>query len=837
MKVSLNWAQDYSNVDIASIDKDELLKKIDQQLGAIDEVVNWGQRYDGVLVAKVMSCEKHANADKLSVCLIDDGGVSKNIKRGKDGYVQVVCGAPNVRATQLVAWIGPGVVVPSSYDKEQLVLDAREIRGTISNGMIASPSELGISGDHDGILVIDPMDASQFKAKPGTAFKRLYGLDDTVVDIENKMFSHRPDCFGILGVAREIAGITHQAFKSPNWYNEDAKITPGRPSLPLDIKNGAGKLVPRFSAVVIEAVELRPSPYGLQAALTRVGIKPVNNVVDVTNFVMHLSGQPLHAYDYDKVRGAKSGASLAIRLSKKGEELDLLGGKKLKLDSGSVVITDGSKPIGLGGVMGGSETEIGVTTKNIILECANFDMNLTRKTAMTYGLFTDAVTRFSKGQSPRQTMAVLAYAVSLINEYASGQVAGKVIDVVSQKATLAQVDIDHPRFVGDRLGLPGISLHTIKHLLSNTEFKFGDALDKGLLIEAPFWRTDINIAEDIVEEVGRLYGYNRLPHELPQRTIEPVKKDSKLELKAKLREVLSSFGANEALTYSFVHGSLLEASGQNLRRAYHLRNALSPELQYYRTSIIPSLLEKIHPNVKQGFKNFAVFEIGTAHSKDFVDENKLPQELNRLAFVITKADGSGAPYYWAKHYLEQLLGKFSITDLDYLPLPEPKTQTGSIGAFEPIRTAFVKSGGQDLAVLGEPSLKIRAALKLPEGTSMFELDLDVLLKLIGSPSYTALNRFPSLDQDLCLAASTDLSYLEITSFVKNFLDKSSASHGYDYNLRPLDIFQKDSDKDRKQTTWRISLQHPDRTLTSAEANKLLDDLAGAAKIKLKAERI
>lgn len=834
MKVSLNWAQDYSNADLKSLNKDELISKIGGQLGSIDEVIEWGSRFDGIVVAKVVSCEKHSNADKLSICLIDDGGVVKNIKRDKNSLVQVVCGAPNVAAGQLVAWIPPGVTVPSTFNKDPFVLEAREIRGVISNGMLASPSELGISTDHNGILVIEPEEVGQANAKRGVAFKKLYGLDDTVIDIENKMFTHRPDCFGILGVARELAGINHQAFKSPDWYDEFAKIQPETKGLELNVKNEAEKFVARFCAVTIAGVKVGPSPYSIQSALTRVGIKPINNVVDITNYVMHLTGQPIHAYDYDKVRAGKKVAQLTARLSKKGETLTLLGGKQLKLDGGEVVITDGAKPIGLGGVMGGAETEVSANTKNIIIECANFDMNLIRKTSMAYGLFTDASTRFTKGQSPRQNMAVLAYATREMKKYAGGQVAGEAIDL-RQKTTMSKVTIDDAKLVGDRLGLPGLTLPAIKHLLSNVEFEFSDSSGKGLNVEAPFWRTDIEILEDIVEEVGRLYGYDKLPLDLPIKPIDPATTTSALALKSSIREILSSAGANEVLTYSFVHSSLLETAGQNTRRAYHLRNALSPDLQYYRMSLAPSLLEKVHPNVKLGYKDFAIFEIGSAHNKDFVDEQKLPQELGSLAFVITKSKINGAPYYWAKHYLEYLLAKLNISNLCYGPLSEYKDLKAAVGAYEPKRSVYARSGEVGLAIVGEPSAALRTRLKLPPGTAMFELDLPAMESLAGPISYVPVNRFPSLEQDICLRADAKLTYGELTSFITRQLDKAADIHGYKYELTPLDAYQKQ--ETQKQTTWRISLWHQDRTLTSAEVNKLLDELASEVKIKFNAERV
>ena len=295
------------------------------------------------------------------------------------------------------------------------------------------------------------------------------------------------------------------------------------------------KLVPRFSAAAIKDVKVGDSPVWLKVRLSAVGIRPINNIVDITNFYMTETAQPLHAYDYDKV---KTGI-LGIRLSKKDEQLKLLGGKQIKLDGGAVVITDGQKPIGLGGIMGGADTEVDENTKNIILECANFDMNLTRKTAMQYGLFTDAATRFTKNQSPRQNMAVMTKAIEEIRRVAGGRVAGPIVDKKDFKSEQIPVEVKAD-FINLRLGLT-LTAAQIKKLLENVEFDVAVSGQK-LSVMAPFWRTDIEIPEDIVEEVGRLYGYDRLPLVLPTRDLQPAQSDQLSEFKSKARQILKQAG-------------------------------------------------------------------------------------------------------------------------------------------------------------------------------------------------------------------------------------------------------------------------------------------------------
>ncbi|HSX17990.1 MAG TPA: phenylalanine--tRNA ligase subunit beta [Candidatus Saccharimonadales bacterium] len=836
MKVSVNWIksiseQYQSSANLIPDDIDKLVEKIGAQLGAVEEVVDLGKKYTGIIVVKVISCQKHSNADKLNVCLVDDGRVNKKVKRNKDGLIEVVCGAPNVKAGMLAAWIPPGNTVPSTYDKEPLVLEVREIRGVVSNGMLASLKELAIGDDHTGILEIDKV------AKPGDNLAELYRMNDYVIDIENKMFTHRPDCFGMLGIARELAGIQGLMFKSPDWYRADADVpaSRARDDHKLIVKNEVPKLVPSFCALVIKDVKVEPSPVWLRASLSRVGVKSINNIVDLTNFYMYLTAQPLHAYDYDKV---KTGI-LGVRLSKKGEQLKLLGGKEIKLDEGAVVITDGSRPIGLGGIMGGANTEVDENTKTIILECANFDMNQTRKTAMEYGLFTDAATRFTKNQSPRQNRTVIAKAADDILRIAGGRVSGKLIDDkhFSSKDQVIEVSTE---FINSRLGL-NLSAAQIKKLLENVEFAVKNTGGK-LLVLAPFWRTDIEIPEDIVEEVGRLYGYDHLPVELPPRDLKPAKLDPLLAFKSQLRDILSAAGANEVLTYSFVHESLLQKVGQDPKVAYHIRNALSPDLQYYRLSLTPSLLEKGHPNIKAGFDEFAIFEINKAHNQMMKDEQEkdLPKEFEMLSFVFASNSKSlkqnGAPVYQARIFLDYLAKKLGI-ELEYKPIAKEEDYQ-VVKPFDHKRSAQVWAHKTPLGMIGEYKQSVMANLKLPQYSAGFEIGIKELLAVVPPHIiYRPLNRFPSLDQDFCLRSATNFTYSELTKFMTDQLFRVTKEHGYGYTISPLDIFQRPEDKEHKQTTWRITLWHPERTLTTEEVNKLLDKIAGEAAKKLNAERI
>ncbi len=1022
--------------DIAPHGVDDVVEKIGTQLGAVEAVVDIGSKYKDVLIAKIVSVADHPNADRLHVCKIDDGGKAKNVERDESGLVQVVCGAPNVREGMLVAWLPPGVTVPESLGKDPFVLEARALRGVVSNGMLASPRELAIGDKHEGILEVDAL------VEPGTAFAEAYDLaGDVVIDIENKMFTHRPDCFGFLGISRELAGIQHLPFKSPDWY----KLEPDFPGveaepLPLEVRNELPELVPRFSAITMRDVQVGESPVWLQIELAKVGLRSVNNIVDYTNFFMLETGQPLHAYDYDKVAAQDEAetATIVVRHPNKSEKMALLNGKEIEPRAEAIMIATEQKLIGVGGVMGGGETEVDEHTKNIIIECANFDMYSIRRTAMAHGLFTDAVTRNNKGQSPLQNLAVLAKIVDEIRRFAGGKVASKLIDdnhvavEALERGTLQPPVAVSRDFINTRLGLT-LPVEQITQLLANVEFTvdaapkpkrvillhgrskspgqawypwlketcqeqhiqcetpqmphadapvlaewlkviddlrpdsntvlvghsrggmailrwleqapaevkvkkvilvaanhpsiidafggdfyegnfpresdydyekikqhchefvvfhsrdddfvafaagqknakglnakfraydglqhfgnnitrmqtiFDEVVDQETLrITAPFWRTDIELPEDIVEEVGRLYGYDRLPLVLPRRDTTPTAQNRMLALKTHLRNTLVRAGANEVLTYSFVHGNLLDKMGQNRDQAFRLGNALSPDLQYFRLSLTPSLLANVHSNLKAGYGEFAMFEFGTTHTVAESDTDGLPREAQALSFVCAANDRTtvqkygGAAYYQARHYVQKLLQDGNVASavqfesLEGADLYGNPRITQMVAPFEPNRSAVLRDNkGLIWGIVGEFKASVRKALKLPGYTAGFELDPLLFLQQPPSPHYLPLPRFPSIEQDICLKVPAETTYQQVFETVWDSLSGQEPDTTF-CKLSPVDIYQRPDDHKYKQVTLRLHVASYERTLTDDEVNKLLAHAAEQAKTALQAERI
>lgn len=830
---------------------DDLLQKIGAQLAAVEETEDFGKKFDQVVIVKVVSCEDHPGADRLHVCMVDDGGKVQDVERDDKGLVQIVCGAPNVHAGMLAAWLPPGSTVPSTAGKEPFVLTARDIRGKVSNGMLASAKELALGDNHEGILDIDE---ALGPITPGTMFVDAFHLrDDVIIDMENKMFTHRPDCFGWLGLAREIEGIQHRPYKSPDWYKTNPEFPAAEADeLKLAVKNEIPTLVPRFTAIAMGNVKVGPSPVWLQVDLARAGLRSINNIVDYTNHYMLLTGQPLHAYDYDKVKARSGGnqATIVVRHPQKGEKIMLLNGKEVEPRAEAIMIATDKQLIGIGGVMGGGDTEVDENTTNIILESANFDMYSIRRTSMAHGLFTDAVTRFNKGQSPLQNLAALAKITDEIRQFAGGKVASPVIDInhVPQDV-VARGNIHTPvtvttGFINERLGW-NLSADEMSKLLANVEFKV-EANGDELTVTAPFWRTDIEIPEDVVEEIGRLNGYDKLPLGLPLRSLSPAEVNPLLELKNQIRSSLSAAGANEILTYSFVHGNLLDKVGQNRDQAFQLSNALSPDLQYFRLSLTPSLLERVHPNIKAGHDQFALFELGKLHNKTKQDDEGLPLELNSLAFVFAASDRastelSGAPYYQAKKYLMSLADLLGLRyDVQFEPLASADLGTEEwvkqlVAPYEPGRSAVLRDvDGIIWGVMGEYRAAVRKALKLPDYAAGFEVGPFVFHFASTKVPYAQLSKFPSVEQDICLKVPATTPYGQVYDFVQ----KQAGEHpDTQVTVQPVDIYQRDDDQDHKQITLRLTVTSPTRTLTDTEVSKLLDHIATAAKDSLSAERI
>ncbi len=829
MKVSVNVMRWYSDDAQWKLSLPELVDKMGAQLGAVEEVIDLDGKYDGVLVADIVAARDHPSAEKLGIYQINTGAE----------VIQVIAGDRTLNVSDKVGWIKPGATTPVSWGTaEPLIIGVRDMRGEVSQGMLGSGKELCINDDHSRVQVLDT------DAPAGTPFAEAYNLaSDAIIDIENKMFTHRPDGFGHLGVAREIAGIQGLPFTSPDWYTADAMLPEPQSPATLHIKNEIPKLVPRFTALVIDGIKIAPSPLWLQLALTTLGIRPINNVVDITNYYMVLTGQPLHAYDYNKVKALAGSAALTVRHPKPDETIVLLNGKEITPHTDTMMVAAGDYLVCVGGMIGGANSEVNTDTTAIILEAATWDMFSIRRASMHHGIFTDAVTRFSKGQSPLQNAAVIAKAAQDIIKLAGGTF-GHSADVTHLPEGAVERANIHPPvvltqdFVNDRLGST-LSVADIATLLGNVEFAVEERGTE-LVVKPPFWRTDVAIPEDVVEEVGRLHGYDKLPHSLPLRETVAVNQLRLDTLKNRIRDILSRAGANELQTYSFVPARLLHIAGQEKSSAFAIRNALSPELQHYRLSLTPSLLEKVHPNIKAGYNQFGLFEINKIHIKDdvAVDCDGLPREYQTVAFVYANQDKvAGAPYYQAKHYLDYL---FNLLGVPYTIAPVEAAPAFAVGRqvfapFEPKRSGFVYIGdGEFVGFVGEYRAVVSKNLKLPQTIAGFEIDIERLLNHQKATQYRPLLKFPQTEQDVCLKVDKSVNFAMLQGLVTSAFVNDERLR---LTVEPLDIYERADDPDNKQITFRLTLQHHDRTLTTAETNDMLDMVVQKVNTSTPVERI
>jgi len=799
MLISLNWLKKYVDINVPTA---KLAELIGARLVEIEEVHDNTDKYDGVKIVRIAEA-KPIEGTHLTLCQIDAGD--------KD-LIQVVCGAPNVKVGNFAAWIMPGATVPSTYGTSQpFVLDVRKIRGFESNGMLAAIDELGLGIDHEGILELDAS-----VAEPGTPFAEVFAVNDVILDIENKSLTHRPDCFGIIGFAREIAGILGQKFNEPEIMNGKVEFDDE-----LNIVIEDAELCPRYSAAVLDNFVDQPTG-GLTAEtyyLYASGMRPISQVVDVTNLLMLETGQPLHAFDYDKFIkvGGTDEPKIIVRAAKDGEEMELLDGKTIKMTTNDIVITSNNIPVALAGAMGGANTTIDKDTKRIIIESATFSLYNERKTSMYHGIFSEAVTRFTKGQPPALTEPVLAEAIRILSDdYGMKLVHTADAYPVTQPTPVVKITtLEINALLGTNYD---------EKLIRSTLENVGFTVDNEFNVTAPFWRTDIHIPEDIIEEVGRLLGYDNIPVTMPTRPFIAAEIDPLLAIKTRIRSHLSALGANELLTYSFVHGSLLEKVDLDSANSYQLANSLSPDLEYIRQSIIPSLLEKVFPNIKAGYDRFDIFEMNkTTERADGLNDEGVPIENDHLAYIAT------SDYYHVKFILDHLASKlglvFSYHSVEKSIISMP---------FEPKRSATVYLDKKPIGVIGEIKAAVRAKLKLPEKAAGFEIDLADIIEKSATikPRITEPYKYPSVERDLTIRLKAETAYTE----VETVLRKVSESNTVIIDFTPISIYQGE-DTTHKNLTFHLSLTHPDKTLASSDANDIINTINKELSSSLGAETV
>jgi phenylalanyl-tRNA synthetase beta chain len=782
MFVSYKWLQEY--VDLTGITAKELADRITKSGIEVEsvEVLNKGAK--GVVVGHVLEREQHPNADKLSKCLVDIG---------EGEPVQIICGAPNVAKGQKVAVAKVGAVLPGN-----LKIKRAKLRGEESNGMICSLQELGIESKlvpkeyADGIFVF-PSDAPV-----GADALELLNLDDEVLELG--LTPNRADCLSMIGLAYEVAAILGRSVKLPaiELQENDENVRDY-----ISVRVDAPEDNPLYAGRIVKNVKIGPSPLWMQTRLMAAGIRPHNNVVDITNYILLEYGQPLHAFDYDRL-GSKE---IVVRRAKAGETIVTLDDTKRTLTEDHLVITNGMEPVALAGVMGGANSEVRDDTTTVFIESAYFTSPVIRKASKDHGLRSEASTRFEKGIDPARTKEALDRAAALMAEYAGGEVVGGIVEVNTLKEKEVTVTITLDRI--NRVLGTMITKDEVATILTNLQFAFTE--DNGTFtITVPSRRRDISIEEDIIEEVARLYGYDRLPATLPVAESKPGKLTPYQAKRRQVRRYLEDTGLFQAITYSLT--SEEKATMFALETAEPIRLALpmSEERSALRQSLLPHLLEVASYNRARQVENVAVYETGAVYLAN--GENELPNEKERLAGVLTgvwhahlwQGERKAVDFYVVKGILDGLFELLGLTNrIEYKQAKREHMHPG--------RTADILLDGKTIGFVGQLHPVVQKEYDLKE-TYVFELALtDLLNAEVEDIRYSPIPRFPSITRDIALVVDENV--------VAGELQKAIIEAGGKLlkEVSIFDVYKGDRlPEGKKSIAFSLRYYDPERTLTDEE---------------------
>lgn len=804
MKVSLSWLRSY--VDL-SLDAPQLSQMLTMAGLEVEAVTDRYAFLDSVLVGRVTSVEPHPQADKLKLCQVEAG----------DRTYGVVCGAPNVTVNMLAPLALPGTELVDGT-----TLASSTIRGQRSEGMLCSEIELGMGLDASGLMALDS------KLVPGTPLNLALKLSDPVLDIS--LTPNRSDCLSIIGIAREVAGLQGTRIKLPTIQLPE---TQGNIADHTSVVIEAPDHCPRYAARLMTDIKVGPSPFWLQDRLRSVGQRPINNLVDVTNFVMLETGQPLHAFDFDNLAEHR----IVVRTAMPGEKFTTLDGKERVLNQETLMICDGSKPVGIGGVMGGLNSEIEESTSRVLLESAYFDPVSIRKTSKKLGLNTDAAHRFERGVDPQGTLYAMDRAAALMVQLGMGKLVRGTIDVCHNLPQPAMITLNVPaanRTLGTRL-----KADEMAGLLRAIEFETTPTGDDEIQVAVPSFRVDVSRPEDLMEEVARLWGYDNIP---TTYTIIPAISRTASELwiqRQLVREKMAGLGFNEAINYSFIHMGSCDRIGLGQddlrRRIVKILNPLSEDQGVLRTSVIPGLLETMQLNLARQAKTLRLFEIG----KIFISRgsDSLPEENDILAGLWTGDRtasgwyGKSKPcdFYDLKGILESLFTELHLPEARFTKLEASKCTFTRPGA-----SARIILAGRQVGILGEIATKVLDAYDLKQPAYVFEIDLQLLSQFIPDGLVAQpLPRYPATARDATLIVDKDIEAQELITQVMS-MDQPLVE-----DIHIFDIYQgAPIPENRKSVSLRIIYRSDRETLEDEAVNrihkKITDRLVDAFKADLPA---
>jgi len=782
MQISLNWLNDY--LDLKNEKPEEIGLRFTMASAEIEEVVDLAKPFAQVVTAKILEISPHPDADKLQVTKVDNG----------HEILQVVCGAKNIAVGQIVPLAQIGAVLPGDFRIKQ-----SNKRGVESFGMLCSGSELGIASDVDGIHILPE------HTPIGIPFADISGKNDQIIDIDNKSLTHRPDLWGHYGIARELAAILKKDFqkldfKLPAVDSEEVKIN-------ISVENS--ELCRRYSAMAFAGIKIGESPEWLKQRLINTGNKPINNVVDATNYIMFELGQPLHSFDGKKIKDQ----TIIIRNAREGETLITLDNVERELSPDMLVIADPDKPIALAGVMGNQNTEVDSETTMVILEAANFHPGNVRKTALKCGLRTEASARFEKSLDPEMTVQAIARFYQLLRETCPElRVVSKLSDFdYSQKETIL-IEIEHD-FINRRLGTT-LEKTFVADTLNRLGFSIEEKKPGFYQVKVPSYRStkDISIPEDLVEELGRIYGYDNIPPEAPNLPIKPLEENPLQILRKNLRESFSfAFGFSEIYNYSFNGSAQLEKLDLSPEKHISLQNPLSREQEFLRTSLIPNMLEAVITNFKHS-NSFKIYEIG----KVFLKEEKTEKEY--LCAMIAEKKPIAPLFYQMKGYAEAMLEKQNLSDYEIV-LPEsiPGAE------YHPSRTAVIRQRKSIIGYISEIHPKVLQRFDLNGRVGFIYLDIEALLKSNRKKTkFKELPKYPHVPFDVSVFTDSRTLVADVEKTIKN-VNKQLIR-----DVELFDIYEgKNLPEGKKSLAFTVNFYSPERTLEPNEIRELQEKIMSA----------
>ena len=814
MRVPISWLREYVDVVLPI---EELADRLTLAGLEVEHIERIGETWDRdkVFVGEVIEVRPHPNADRLVLATVDYGAPEP---------MTVVTGAPNLRPGDRGVKVAFAIAGARLFDghaegRQLMTLKPSKIRGIRSEGMVLSEKELGISEEHTGIMELPP------DAPVGMPLVDYLG--DTILDIE--LTPNLAHALSITGIAREVAALTGQELRLPAPVMHAAG-GPAAGQVTVEIQDP--DLCPRYLAAVIRDVEIRPSPTWMQRRLTLAGMRPINNVVDITNYVMLEVGQPLHAFDLDLLQPKEPGGipAIIVRRARPGEKMTTLDGVERTFDGQMLLITDGQGPVAIAGVMGGLESEVTPATRNILLEAANFDYLSVRRTSQLLKLTSEAAQRFGRGLDPELPPLGAARAAELMREYAKGTIAAGVVDVYPTPPERPVIDLD-PREVERLLGI-ALPPERIQAILESLGFGVV-ATDRGTLaVTVPTHRRDVRLSADLVEEVGRIYGYDNLPSTLMPDELPPqVRNDSHI-LEARARDILVGCGLQEIITYSLTNLRSVArltpgAPPPDPANYIQIANPLSQERNVMRQTLADAMLDTVGNTLRIAGRAL-LFEI--AHVYLPRPGRVLPDEPRRLAIGLAGPRGPRAwgcdpsqplDFFDLKGIVETLLDRLGVRGAVYEPTESPTYQPG--------RVAQVRVGEQALGLLGEVHPAVRAAFDLPETrVSLAELDLEAIIALATTlRQMEPISRFPAVTQDLAIIVDEAIPAARVLELIRQA--------GGDL-LRQAVLF--DAYKGAQIPPGKVSLaytltyQAPDRTLTDEEVAQVRDRIVHTLEHKL-----